>query len=63
MVYRLFLERGKCVLHRYDDMAWSEEKGAKDKGNGPHHYSAEEENYRWNDGKRKRLEEALLSEA
>ena len=44
-------------------MAGSEEKGEKDKRNGPHHYSTEEENNRWNDGKGKRPGEALLSEA
>ena len=44
-------------------MAGSKEKGEKDKRNGPHHYSAEEEDYRWNDGKGKRPEKALLSEA
>ena len=43
-------------------MAGSEEKGENDKGNGPHHYSAEDENYRWDDGKGKRPEETLLSE-
>ena len=43
-------------------MAGSKEKGEKDKRNGHHHYSAEEEDYRWNDGKGKRPEETLLSE-
>ena len=44
-------------------MAGSKEKGEKDKRNGPHHYSAEEEDYIWDDGKGKGPEEALLSEA
>lgn len=44
-------------------MAGSKEKGEKDKRNGPHHYSAEEEDNRWDDGKGKGPEEALLSEA
>ena len=43
-------------------MAGSKEKGEKDKRNGPHHYSAEEEDYGRDDGKGKGPEEALLSE-
>ena len=43
-------------------MAGSKEKGEKDKRNGPHHYSAEYEDYGRNDGKGKRPEETLLSE-
>ena len=43
-------------------MAGSKEKGEKDKRNGHHHYSAEEEDYGRDDGKGKGPEEALLSE-